>query len=68
MILPLYLALLVLEFFVQSWAPHKKDIEVLERIQRRAIKLVNSLEQKSDGEHLTELELFSLDKGRVKET
>jgi len=60
---------LQLENCIQVWDPqHRKDVELLERIKKRAMKMIQGLEHLSYEDRLKKLGLFSLEREGCRET
>jgi len=67
-ILPLYSAVVKthLESCIQLWSPqHRKDMDLLERVWRRATKMVRGLEHLFYDKRLRELKLLTLKNRRL---
>lgn len=62
-ILPLYSDLMryLLQYCIQHWGPqHKKDVDLLEQIQKKAMRIIRGLEKVSHEDRMLSLEKRSL--------
>ena len=68
LLIPLYKAIVRphLEYCIQAWRPHRKDIDMLERIQRRATKMIPELRNLTYEERLKECVLTTLETRRLR--
>jgi len=68
-ILPLYSALVRphLGYCIKLWASqYKNHMDILEKVQQRVIRMMTGLKYLSHGETLRKLELFNLEKRRLR--
>ena len=67
MIIPRAIVRPHLEYCIQAWNPHlRKDVHMLEKIQRRATKLIPELRDQTYEERLKECGLTTLDTRRLR--
>ncbi|PKU45197.1 hypothetical protein llap_4498 [Limosa lapponica baueri] len=70
MILPLYSVLVGphMEYCIQLWSSqHRKDVDLLERVQRRATEMIRGVEHLFYEDRLRDLGMFSLEKRGIQE-